>query len=108
MFRINQEQNGTRFDYRSRISSSARLSVIIQTSIIISSWTFYRAIYYGRSPRQSFARSVSLRRFYNPGYVKNVVREVSKFHRKAAIDDHPAEKEDDSRRGVKNSNLNRI
>lgn len=53
-------------------STSARLSVIIQTSIIISSWTFYRAIYYGRSPRQSFARSVSLRRFYNPGYVKNV------------------------------------
>lgn len=35
-------------------------------------------------------------------------REVSKFHRKAAIDDHPAGKEDDSRRGVKNSNLNRI
>lgn len=55
-------------------STSARLSVIIQTSIIISSWTFYRAIYYGRSPRQSFARSVSLRRFYNPGYVKNVAR----------------------------------
>lgn len=55
-------------------STSAPLSVIIQTSIIISSWTFYRAIYYGRSPRQSFARSVSLRRFYNPGYVKNVAR----------------------------------
>lgn len=74
VFRINQEQNGTHFDYRSRVYFRSTLRYHPNFNNNIQLDVLSRHLLRGRSPRQSFARSVSLRRFYNPGYVKNVAQ----------------------------------
>lgn len=68
-------------------STSAPLSVIIQTSIIISSWTFYRAIYYEGDLLDNLSRDLSRCVVSTIRDTWKMSREVSKFHRKTTIDD---------------------
>lgn len=103
VFRINQEQNGTRFDYRSRVyfrstlryhpnfNNNIQLDVLSRHLLRAISSTIFREICLVAS------------------FLQSGIREKCRAKFQSSIAKRPLMiKEDDSRRGVKNSNLNRI